>query len=128
MNNNNNKSKINPEDYSVHVKEMTKFMLEQIFTVVTGEEVTPIDGESFMAILSPQDGVNAAVMIGQLQERLLSETLNILVTMQNSNDQKLEKFSHNLLTFITRKNLEMLTEHLTILPDCPSDSTSEVRH
>ena len=96
-------------EYDEHVKELKKFVLEQVFTIVTDKEVVPIgDDQGFMAVMRPKEAQNAIVMMGQLQEQLLAEMFNILAGLRSSGEPDLVAFSDDITSFVTKNITEML--------------------
>ena len=96
-------------EYDNHVKELKKFVLEQVFTIVTDKEVVPIgDDQGFMAVMRPKEAQNAIVMMGQLQEQLLSEMFNILAGLRSTGESDLVAFSDDITSFVTKNITEML--------------------
>ena len=96
-------------EYDNHVKELKKFVLEQVFTIVTDKEVVPIgDDQGFMAVMRPKEAQNAIVMMGQLQEQLLAEMFNILAGLRSSGEPDLVAFSDDITSFVTKSNTEIL--------------------
>lgn len=96
-------------EYDNHVKELKKFVLEQVFTIVTDKEVIPIgDDQGFMAVMRPKEAQNAIIMMGQLQEQLLSEMFNILAGLRSSGEPDLVAFSDDITSFVTKSNTEIL--------------------
>ena len=96
-------------EYDNHVKELKKFVLEQVFTIVTDKEVIPIgDDQGFMAVMRPKEAQNAIIMMGQLQEQLLAEMFNILAGLRSSGEPDLVAFCNDITSFMTKGITDIL--------------------